>query len=233
MFSAEGFDTPPRPSRPQTFSLPETFQNAAQKGSPSKFFGAARQKKSTKKRDIILLSINFFDTRNQWHSRGFPNEFFLGLWDKKFSAKNFDTPPLPVLLIHKLIRYRKLSETQHKTVSLQSFFKLRDKKFDENRDLFLLSINFYDTRNQWHTRGFLYDFFRHCETKCFQQKFLILPPPSISSTNFFATGNFPKHSTGRFPFKVFWHCETKKINKKSWHSPLKRKVFRYPKSVTL
>ena len=211
MFSAEIFDTPPpRPSHPKISSLPEIFRNTAQNGSPAKFLGTARQKKSTKKRNIILLSIKNFDTRNQWHHRGFPYEFFRNLRQKRFDRKLWYTPAS--FSSTNLFATGNFPKHSIERFLCKVFFTLRDKKFDENRDLFLLSINFYDTRNQWHTRGFLYDFFRHCETKSVQPKFLILPP-SISSTNFFATGNFPKHSTERFLCKVFLHCETKNSTK--------------------
>ena len=89
------------------------------------------------------------------------------------------------------------------------FWHCETKKSTKNRDIFLLSIKFFDTRNQWQPRRFPYEFFRHCETKRFRQKFLILPTPSFSSTNFVATGNFPKHITERFPFKVFGSARQK------------------------
>ena len=150
-----------------------------------------------------------------------------------FSIEIFDTPP-PLLLIHNLLRHRKLSETQHRTVPLQSFFgTVRQKKSTKNRDITPLSTKFFDTWNQRHPRGFPYQFFRHWDKMFSAENFDTPPPsPSFSSTNFFATGNFPKHSTGRFPCNVLWHCETEKIDKKPWHNPLKHKIFRYPKSVT-
>ena len=57
-------------------------------------------------------------------------------------------------------------------------------------------------------------------------------PPSLLSINFFDTRNFVKHSTEKFPYEVFRYCETKKIDRKSWHYPLKHKIFRYPELVT-
>ena len=94
MFSTECLDTPPpRPSRPQTYSFPETFRNAAQKGSPAMFFGTGRQKNSTKNGDIFLLSIKFSNTRNQWHSRGFPYEFFGTVRQNIFGRKFWYSPP--------------------------------------------------------------------------------------------------------------------------------------------
>ena len=99
-----------------------------------------------------LLSINFFATRNFLkHSiEGVLYEMFRHCQTKNFRRKILILP-LP-LFIHKLIRYRKLSETQHKRVPLQSFLVERQKNSTENCDTPflpppLLSINFSDTRN--------------------------------------------------------------------------------------
>ena len=55
---------------------------------------------------------------------------------------------------------------------------------------------------------------------------LVTPP--FLSIKFFATGNFLKHSTERFPYKIFRHCETKKFRRKILLLPLLiHKVFRY------
>ena len=50
---------------------------------------------------------------------------FSALWDEKNSTENLDTPP--PLLIHKLFRYRKFSETQHRRIHLRNFSVLWDK----------------------------------------------------------------------------------------------------------
>ena len=147
MFSAEILILP-RPSHTQTSSLPETFRNTAQNGPPSKFFGTARQKKSTKNREIILLSIKFFHTWNQWHPRGLP-----------------------------------------------------------------------------------YEIFRHCETKTFRQKLLILPPrPSRPQTYSFPE-TFRNAAQKGSPAMFFGTGRQKKFDKKWWHIPFKHIIFRYPKSV--
>ena len=105
------------------------------------FLALQDKKKSTKSRDIILLSINFLDTRNWWHPRGFPYQIFCALGDKMFSAESFDIPP--VLLVYKLIRYRKLSETQLRRVPLQCFLALRDKKIHKKSWHSPLNHNFF------------------------------------------------------------------------------------------
>ena len=211
VFGRMSWYSPPRPSRPQTYSFPEFFRNAAQKGSPAMFFGTERQKNSTKNRDIFLLSIKFFDTRNQWHPRQFPYEFFGTVRQNVFGRK-FRYSPRP-----SRPQTYSLPETFRNATQKGSpamfFGTARQKIFQENRDIFLLGIKFFDPWNQWHHRRFPYEFIRHCETKRFRQNFLILPTPSFSSTNFFATGNFPKHITERFPFKVFGTARQKNRQK--------------------
>ena len=50
------------------------------------------------RRKILILPPpsypNFFGTRNQCNSKGFPYGKLLALWDKKFSTENLDTAPL-------------------------------------------------------------------------------------------------------------------------------------------
>ena len=100
---------------------------------------------------------------------------FSALWDKKFWTENHDPPPL----IHIFFRYRNFSWTQHRRVPLQSFSVLRDKRIStENFDTPpFLSINLFVTGNflKHSTKGFPCKVFRHCETKKFRRKILILP----------------------------------------------------------
>ena len=159
---------------------------------------------------------NFSETQH----RRVPPWNFLTLCEKNFSTETLDTP-LPLLSINFFatgIFLKHITEGfAPRNVSV-----LWDKKFwTENLDTpflllppppTLLSINFFDTLNQWKTKGFPYGSFRHCETKSFRRKILILPP--LLSINFFATGNFLKHSTEGFPCEVFRHCETKNFWRK-------------------
>ena len=180
------------------------------------------------------MSIKFFDNRNQWHPRRFPYEFF-GTVRQNVFGRNFWYSP-PVLLIHKLLRYRKLSETRDRTVPLQRFWHCETKKIDKKswhgppkhnifRYFSILEIS--DT-----LEGFPTNFFGTVRQNVFGRMSWYSPPPSFSSTNLFVPGNFPKRSSEGFPCNVFWHWETKKFDKKSWHIPFKHKIFRYPKSVT-
>ena len=71
-----------------------------------------------------------------------PLRNFLALWDKKnLDGKSWYS----LLLIHKLFRYRKFSETQHRRVPLRIFSALWDQKFStENWDTpFLLPLSSY------------------------------------------------------------------------------------------
>ena len=123
--------------------------------SPTKFFGTVRQK--IFRRKILILPPspsypNFFDTRNQWNTKGSPPlQNFSALWDKKFFTENVETPPPPPPpLIHKLFRYRKFSETHYRRVHLPNFSALWDKKIStKNRKSWHnpWSIKIFDTRN--------------------------------------------------------------------------------------
>ena len=163
--------------------------------------------------------------RNQRFSetqKGSSTNFF-GLWDKKFSTENLDTPPSP--LIHKLFRCRKLSETQHRRIHLQNFSALWDKKFSTKILILpppLLSINFFATGNFLkHTAEcFNYEMFRYCKTKNFRRKILILPPPPSYPYTFSLPEIFwntpPKGSST----KCFGTLRQKIFDGKSWYSPL-------------
>ncbi len=114
---------PPPPSYPYTFSLPETFWNTAQKGSPTKFFGTVGQKIFDGKSwysplPPLIHTLFRYRKLSETQHRRVHLQNFSALWDKKFSTENLDTPPSP--LIHKLFRYRKISETQHRRVPLRN-----------------------------------------------------------------------------------------------------------------
>ena len=88
---------------------------------------------------------------------------FSALWDKIFDTKSWHNSLKP-----KIFRYPKLMT--HWWVPLRSFSALSDKKFWQKIVIFpppLLSLSFFETRNfQKHrSERFLYEIFRHCETK--------------------------------------------------------------------
>ena len=119
----------------------------------------------------------------------------------------------PLLLFHKLFRYQKFSETQHRRVPVRNVSVLWDKKFSRKcRDITLWSIIFFDTRNYWKTKVFPYGHIRHCETKIFLAE--IFDTPSFLSISFFATRSFVKHSTQGFLYEMFRYWETKNFRRK-------------------
>ena len=87
---------------------------------------------------------------------------FSALWDKIFDTKSWHNSLKP-----KIFRYPKLMT--HWWVPLRSFSALSDKKFWQKIVIFppLLSLSFFETRKfQKHrSERFLYEIFRHCETK--------------------------------------------------------------------
>ena len=87
------------------------------------------KQKSTKNRDITVLSINIFGTRNQWHRKGFPYETFPHSGQKIFEANSWYSP----LLIPKNFGYRKLFETQHRRVPLRKASVPIDTKFSTEK----------------------------------------------------------------------------------------------------
>ena len=92
---------------------------------------------------------------------------FSALWDKMFDTKSWHNSLKP-----KILRNPKLMT--HWWVPLRSFSALSDKKFWQKIVIFpppLLSLSFFETRNfQKHrSERFLYESFRHCETKCSTQ----------------------------------------------------------------
>ena len=123
--------------------------------------------------------------------------------------------PAPSRILN-IFRYQKISK--HRRVHRPNDSVVWDERLStENCDITLWSKNFFDTRKEWYTKGFTCEFFRHCETKNFQRKILILTP--FLSINFFATGSFLKHSTEGFIYEIFRYCETKHFERKSWYPP--------------
>ncbi len=178
-----------------------------------------------------LLSLTFFETRDFPKHRKVPRRTFSALWDKKFSTENLDTPPSP--LIHKLFRYRKLSETQHRRVHLQNFSALWDKKFStENLDTppspLIHKLFRYRKFSETHRRMFQLRNFSAMWDKNFRRKILILHPPPSYPYTFSLPEIFwntpPKGSST----KCFGTVRQKIFDRKSWHSPspLIHKLFR-------
>ena len=90
-------------------------------------------------------------------------------------------------------------------------------------------MDFFATRNfpKHSPEGSLYGIFRHCETKSFRGKLLILLH-RLLSIKFLVTGNFLEHSTEGFLYGIFRHWD-KKFSTENLDIPprLKSKHFRY------
>ena len=128
-FSTKNHDPPPLIDT--FFSLPEYFVNTAQKNSPMKLFGTARQIISDGKSWHNPLKHKIFRYPKLMTHRKVYLRNFSALWDKKFWTENHDPPPL----IHIFFRYRNFSWTQHRRVPLQSFSAPWEKKIStENFD---------------------------------------------------------------------------------------------------
>ena len=126
------------------------------------------------------LSKNFFTTGNflKHSTEGFSCEVFGYCETKKNSTEDRDITSLSI----------KLFDTQnflkHRRDSLRNDSILWNKTIlTENRDTRPLSYpsHFSIPEIFWNTEGFLYEYFRHCEAKIFQQKVVI--PFCIKSIN--------------------------------------------------
>ena len=139
--SIENLESPPPPSYPSTFSLPEDFWNTAQKGSPTKFIGTVRQKTFDGKTWYPLVCIKFFDTPNFLKLWRYAHEIFQHCETKNFRRKNVIPPSMP-----KVFRYPKFSETFKGCPRI--FLALWDKKFStEKRDTPFFIHIFFETKN--------------------------------------------------------------------------------------
>ena len=106
-------------------------------------------------RNVSVLWDKKFTTENRDipginHAlKGSPTKFFGTVRQTIFDWKSWYSP----LFIHKLFRYPKFSETQHRRVPLRNVSVLRDKKSStKNCDNTLLSIKFLHTRSWWHPK---------------------------------------------------------------------------------
>ena len=151
------------------------------------------------------------------NTKRLPYEIFRHCETKNFRRKILILPP-PLLSINFFATGNFL---KHSTEGLPyEIFRHSETKNFRRKILILPPpsySNFFGTRNQCNSKGFPYGNFRHCETKNFRQKIMTLPPsssPPHSKINFFATGNFLKHSTEGFLYEMFRYCKTKNFRRK-------------------
>ena len=77
------------------------------------------------------------------------------------------------------------------------------------------------------SEGFLYEIFRHCETKSFRRKSLILSSPPLIH-KIFCSWKLSETQHTRVPIQIFRHSETKSFRRKSLilsSPPLIHKIF--------
>ena len=161
----------PLSSPPLIFKLFRSWKSSETQHTrvPLRFFSVLRDKKfSIENRYFTLLGIKFFDTRN--FLKGSSTKCFDTLRQNKFGGKSWYPPPL----IPNIFRYQNF--LKHRRVPLRNVLILWDKTFlTENRDTRRLSYpqHFSISEIFWNTEGFLFEVFRHYETKIFQRKIVI------------------------------------------------------------
>ena len=189
---------------------------------PLRCFSALWDKKFRRK--ILILSPtscpNFFDTRNQCNSKGFPYANFWHCETKNFRRKILILPP-PLLSINFLATGSFLKHSAE-GFNYEIFQHCETKSF-RRKILILppppLSINFFATGNflKHSTEGFPYEIFRHCETKGFRGK-ILMPPPLIHKL--FRYRKFSERQQRRVHMGNFLAMWDKKISTENLDNPL-------------
>ena len=139
---------------------------------PLRSFSALSDKKFWQKIVIFpppLIVIFFRDQKfSEAQIRKVSLRNFSALWDKMFDTKSWQNSLKP-----KIFRNPKLMT--HWWIPLRSYSALSDKMFWQKIVIFppppLLSLSFFETRifQKHRSERFLYELFRHCETKCSTQ----------------------------------------------------------------
>ena len=112
------------PSYPITFSLREIFWNTAQKGSPTKFFGTARQKDFDRKLWYSRLRRKIFRySKLSETQKGSSTKWFSTVRQNNFDRKSWYPPPLSSVSFFDTRNFLK-----HRKVLLRNFSALWDKK---------------------------------------------------------------------------------------------------------
>ena len=137
---------------------------------PLRNFSALRDKNfSIENRDFPLLGLKFFDTRN--FLKGSSTKCFDTVRQNIFDGKSWYPPPLLSPTFFDTTIFLK-----HRKVPLRIVLILWDKTIlSENCDTRRLSYPqpFSIPEIFWNTEGFLFEVFRHYETKSFQRKIVI------------------------------------------------------------
>ena len=148
---------------------------------------------------------------------------FSAMWDKNFRRK--------ILILHPPPSYPytfSLPEifwnTPPKGSSTKCFGTVRQKIFDRKSwyspsPLIQKLFRCRKLSETQHRRVHLQKFSALWNKK-FSTENLDTPPSPFLSIHFFAAGNFLKHSTEGFTYKIFRHCETKNFRRKNLILPL-------------
>ena len=171
-----------------------------------KHFGRNYETKNFRRKNVIppFSSIKLFKIKNFLRNSRISLRKFSALWDIKISTENCDMRPF----IHKFFSIPKKQKSSFTKLFVSVLW---DKKFRQNRHAPpppLICMKIFDKRIFLNHQSVLQWNFSVQWDKIFRRKILILPP--LSYPNFFATGNFLKHSTEGFTYQIFRHCETKK-----------------------
>ena len=152
----------------KTFSLPENFWNT--EWFPGESFSVLWDKKNRQNREASpSFAWKFSIPEFFRNTEGFSYELYRHCETKFFQRTLWY--PLPM---HETLRFTIF--LQHQTAPQRNILVLCDKSFPRRNMITSPYPNFLDTRNYWNSKGFSYGNFRHCETKNFRRKILILPP---------------------------------------------------------
>ena len=162
----------PPSSPPLIFKLFRSWKSSETQHTrvPLRNFSVLRDKNfSIENRDFPLLGIKFFDTRN--FLKGSSTKCFDTVRSNIFGGKSWYPPPLlsPTFFDTRIF-------LKHRRAPLRNVLILWDKTLlTENRDTRRLSYpqQFSIPEIFWNTEGFLFEVFRHYETKIFQRKIVI------------------------------------------------------------
>ena len=206
----------PAPSLIPNFVRYHKFSET-KKGSSTKVFSTVGQNYFDGKSwyPPLLSSLTFFDTRNFLKLRRVPLRNFSALWDKTILTENRDTrPSLLSLTFFDTRNFLKLRK-----VPLRKFSALWDKIIlTENRDTrpFSHPKHFSIPETFWTWEGFLYETFRHSETKQFWLK-IVIPALSLIPNIF----RYQKSSETKKAscMKFFSTVRQNSFDGKSWYPP--------------
>ncbi len=190
------------------FRLPKKF--CSTELFPGEAFRSCEIKKTWQNPEKFPLpGLKIFDTRKLWKHRRVPLRFY------RYSETNFSNGvQWYPLLMHKLLRYTKLSETA-KSSPTNFFGPVWHKVFDGKRWYPpVWCINLLVPETFWYTEVFTNEIFRYCVTQSFRQYREASPSFAwkFSITEFF-------RNTEGFSYEIYRHCEAETFQRSPVLSP--------------